>query len=110
MRKHFAVSVDKRLHFGCSRKSPPMPLLPLRAFCLPQHWTKRPYSCLTRCGREVTMDFNAPFFLLPHVTYYQLVASSDNHGLPLPSTFHALHNRRYQIFQGQRRDATQTML
>ena len=28
-------------------------------------------------------------------TYYQLVASSDNHGLPLPSTFHALHNARY---------------
>jgi hypothetical protein len=65
MRKHFAVSVDKRLHFGCSRKSPPMPLLPLRAFCLPQHWTTRPYSCLACCGREITMDYDAPF--VPHL-------------------------------------------
>ena len=41
------------------------PLLALWAFCLPQHWTKRPYSCLTRIDYEATMDFNAPFSPLP---------------------------------------------
>src|SRR5215216_6252982 len=55
------VIVAIRPHFVYSRKSPPMPLLPLRAFCLPQHWTQRTYSCLACCGREVTMDNDAPF-------------------------------------------------
>ena len=49
-----------------------MPLLPLRAFCLPQHWTKRTYSCLACCGREVTMNYDAPFSpsQLSIITYY----------------------------------------
>ena len=61
MRKHCAVSGDQRRHCGWSRTSPPMPLWPLRAFCLPHHWTTRPYSCLVWCGREITMDDDAPF-------------------------------------------------
>ena len=32
MRKHFAVSVDKRLHFGCSRKSPPYAVAAIAGF------------------------------------------------------------------------------
>jgi hypothetical protein len=54
-----------------------MRLLALRAFCLPQHWTKRTYSCLARYG----LCPPSPPRHLSITTGYRHSPSSDNHGL-----------------------------
>jgi len=63
-----AARLDNWPHFVSSGKSPTTSLLALRAFALPQHWTKRLYSCLAGCGLWGHHGFQCAHLPIPYLS------------------------------------------